>query len=58
MWNNEHFMDTYHVYPIDDLRDHVIEKDCWCRPEDVEGTIVHNSMDGREDYETGKRKPH
>jgi hypothetical protein len=29
---------------------------CWCRPEDDDGVIVHNSMDGREKYETGERK--
>ncbi len=50
-----------HVYPAQDLRPHVISKKCWCKPElmvdDMHGRIYkHNSMDGREDYETGKRK--
>ena len=51
-------IDKWHVFPINDLRDHSIENgaDCWCKPyEDEEGVIIHNSMDGREDYETGKR---
>lgn len=47
----------HHVVPIDDLREH--ESDgCWCRPEDDEdGFTVHNSMDGREAFENGQRKP-
>lgn len=49
----------YHVYPIDDLREHITnDKPCWCHPriEDDGAIIVHNSMDKREDYEQG-RKP-
>lgn len=52
--------DIYHVVPINDLRDHSMDsnKPCWCRPEMTEdGIIVHNSMDQRELYETGERKP-
>lgn len=50
------------VYPTDDLRRHDTEgAKCWCRPT-VEGTgedavVVHNSSDGREQYERGERKP-
>jgi hypothetical protein len=44
-----------HVYPIDDLRDHV-PNDCWCKPHDDEGVIVHHSLDSRELYENGERK--
>jgi hypothetical protein len=47
----------YHVYPLDDLREHELSLDCWCKPYDDEGVIVHNSMDQREKYETGERKP-
>ena len=47
--------------PINDLKDHEESKDCWCSPEIdqyIGGDIViHNSMDGREDYEAGARKP-
>lgn len=49
-----------HVVPIDDLREHSTDSDkpCWCHPEhDEEHDIyVHNSMDGREKFETGERK--
>lgn len=48
-----------HIVPLDDLRDHEPEPDCWCRPEeDVEepGVWLHNAMDQRELYETGQRK--
>ncbi|MGP0076188.1 MAG: hypothetical protein ACLPWF_30065 [Bryobacteraceae bacterium] len=44
-----------HVYPINDLRKHSL-RDCWCRPFDDEGVTVHNSLDGREQYERGERK--
>lgn len=44
-----------HVYPLYDLRDHV-PQDCWCYPTDDDGLIIHNSMDGRELYESGERK--
>lgn len=45
-----------HVYPINDLRKHTL-RDCWCRPVDDEGVMVHSSLDGRELYENGERKP-
>jgi hypothetical protein len=56
----------YHVYPVGDLREHVTDNVhengvCGCDPElQIEGAgvvIVHNSLDGREAFETGKRKP-
>lgn len=49
----------FHVAPVEDLREHIIDDDqqCWCNPvEDDNGVIVHNSMDGREAFEQGKRK--
>ena len=53
-----------HVYPVDDLREHVTSDHmgarCWCKPaeEEVNGglLVIHNSMDRREEYEQG-RKP-
>jgi hypothetical protein len=48
-----------HVVPDDDLRPHR-EISCWCQPRssmDDDMVIVHNSMDGREAFETGERKP-
>lgn len=46
-----------HVMPSDDLREHVVSRACWCNPEDEEGVIIHNALDGREEFETGKRLP-
>lgn len=53
-----------HVYPVDDLREHVVDTKegvCWCNPEveyiEGEEIYIHNAMDGREQYETGVRKP-
>ncbi len=54
-------VELYHVVPVNDLREHScdVSKPCWCNPEVSEdGVVVHNSMDGREAYETGERKPH
>jgi hypothetical protein len=48
----------WHVYPVDDLREHLFDGlGCWCRPTEDEGLVTHNSMDLREQYETGERKP-
>ncbi len=50
-----------HIIPLNDLRDHDESIDCWCNPErdDVDSDLViHNSMDGREAYETGERQYH
>jgi len=49
-----------------DIKEHATEGDeCWCRPETKEvfhsngvlagWIVVHNSSDGREQYETGQR---
>jgi len=50
-----------HVVPINDLRDHQINGKCWCKPrlddQGDEPIWVHNSMDGREAFETGERLP-
>lgn len=57
----------WHVSPVDDLREHDTTGGtrcaCWCKPrieecENVAGgyVVVHNSMDRREEYETGERK--
>ena len=45
---------TWHVVPVDDLREHVETGDgCWCQPRiqpqgDGRYLVVHNSEDGRE----------
>jgi len=52
---------TLHVVPLGDLREHETERTCWCRPRlEIEGAywiLVHNSLDGREAFEEGRRKP-
>lgn len=47
-----------HVYPPNDLKEHVLKGTrCWCFPEvNEEGMVIHKSADGREDFETGKRR--
>ena len=54
---------AHHLYPVNDLRDHITDIKlgmCWCKPdveyEGAETIYIHNSMDGREKYETGERK--
>lgn len=49
-----------HCVPVDDLRAHELNQDgtCWCHPiEDNEKADfwVHNSLDGRENYEEGRK---
>jgi hypothetical protein len=47
-----------HVLPANDMREHQPTIHCWCRPDVTEvGSIVHASMDEREKFETGERKP-
>jgi hypothetical protein len=45
------------VIPNGDLREHVEGDECWCHPYIEDGVIIHNPMDGRVDYEEGRRKP-
>ena len=48
-----------HVLPARDLREHIRSKFCWCSPDiDEDGNIIHNSADGREDYEQKTRQTH
>lgn len=50
--------DEIHVIPLNDWREHIESKQCWCKPKEVDGVIVHNAMDQREKYETGELKYH
>lgn len=53
-------IDRYHVYPVNDLREHDINGlECWCHPEfdDEDNVVIHSAADGREAFETGERKP-
>jgi len=51
----------WHVVPLDDLREHETNGSCWCKPtlddEGAEPIWIHNSLDGREAFETGERLP-
>lgn len=50
----------YHIIPKNDTHEHVFTMECACCPEpdeDMDNLIMHNSFDGREDFENGKRKP-
>jgi len=52
--------DLYHAMPAGDLREHEPTAECWCKPiqsEELPNVFVHTSMDGREAFETGERKP-
>lgn len=48
--------EAVHVVPLNDLREHVASKDCWCKPTEdaVDDVWVHHSMDRREEYEEGR----
>lgn len=51
--------DDQHAVPEFDMRKHVASCDCWCEPFERElGIFAHNSLDEREKYEDGIRKPH
>ena len=50
------FSNKVHVVPVNDLKEHdEIGFSCWCDPkiidEDSGFVVVHNSLDGRENYE-------
>jgi len=44
-------VERVHVLPVGDLKEHEESIDCWCRPQDEDGVVTHNSLDRREDYE-------
>lgn len=46
-----------HIVPAYDLTPHEIIPGCWCEPDLTDAGWQHNSADGREDFESGKRKP-
>lgn len=45
-------METYHVLPVNDIKEHEESADCHCQPTVEElkygRLVVHNSYDGRE----------
>ena len=38
----------YNVVPINDLREHIQNNQCWCNPDYDDGVYVHHSADNRE----------
>jgi hypothetical protein len=46
--------DKPHVVPVNDWMDHAMSGECWCHPRDGHEVWVHNSMDRREEYESGR----
>jgi hypothetical protein len=47
-----------HVIPQDDLCLHDATPDCLCCPFDDDGVWIHNSADGREQYERKQLRRH
>lgn len=45
-----------HIEPVEDLKEHILTKNCWCLPtiDEEYDLIIHNSMDRREEYEQGR----
>jgi hypothetical protein len=45
----------YHILPVDDTVKHEESISCWCQPTVITkrdwDVVVHNSFDGREDFE-------
>lgn len=47
-----------HITPINDLREHLDSRDCWCKPrieieedfltDEKKVLVIHHSLDGRE----------
>jgi len=49
-----------HMVPRGDFRQHKKSMSCWCKPytrDEEPRVVIHNAMDGREMYDTGKRRP-
>jgi hypothetical protein len=59
MWINIEVEGEVHTLPAYDIKTHSLSKNCWCNPEYYanENLIIHNSADGREDFENGTRLP-
>lgn len=58
MWIVTQASGEIHVTPLEDLRPHELHSRCWCEPAedcDQPDVFTHNSLDGREGYESGER---
>lgn len=50
-------VNSLHVIPLDDFREHLVSDFCWCNPtadDEDDDVMVHHSMDHREEYENGR----
>ncbi len=45
-----------HIYPLNDLKEHLISIACWCKPFGDDELIIHNAADGREFVEEEERQ--
>ena len=48
-----------HVIPLNDYREHEETELCWCNPrrdDDEQRVVIHNALDGREEYENGRKQ--
>lgn len=60
MWLLSDIGREVHITPMDDLRPHDMQSACWCKPVEhleLDGVWVHNSLDQREEFESGERLP-
>lgn len=48
----------YYIVPVNDLREHELTPECWCKPtpDEEHDVFTHHALDGREAFETGERK--
>lgn len=56
-WRNTQDSARWHIIPMCDDQEHQVSLECWCKPEEDDDLIIHNSADGRELFERGERKP-
>lgn len=46
--------DDVHVIPLNDYREHIADRNCWCGPlVEEDGVVIHHAMDCQEQYEQG-----
>ena len=51
-------MSDIHTYPLNDLREHEMNRACWCHPtpdDEFDELVLHHAMDERESYEQGRK---
>lgn len=63
MWARVETEETYHVLPVNDLKDHEDGLYCWCKPtverfDNGNVMVSHNSADGREFFEQERLPGH